>query len=234
MSTDTQVDDFTDFTAWEKKRTNVLGDVMERPDEDEGSVPFPTPEVAPRIPVPSPKARAQSLMERVKKAAPAKKPTVRKTHSRVSVEKVIGWGWSMLGSMAGNVNPPVGRVMEMQGPVAGELLEGVVKDTVVDRILQPLARAGERGEMLFALVGPPLLIGALSARPQMAPIIVPPLRESLMMWMRIAGPALEKKRAEAAEFKEEYGQGVDELIGFFLYGLESTPVDDNVSTPSTN
>jgi hypothetical protein len=232
MAVDTDVNDFSDYAAWSKKRVDDSGELIV-PDEEEGSKVIPAPEVAPKLPTPTPVARARTLIDRVKKS-PTKKPSIRKHHSRQSVEKVIGWGWSMLGNMLENVNPPMGRVMEMQGPVAGELLEGVVKDTVIDRVLQPLARAGERGEILFALAGPPLLIGAISARPQMAPLLVPPLREALMSWMRVAGPSLEKKKAEAEQFKEEYGQGVDELIEFFLFGVDGPPVESDVPTTTDN
>ncbi len=48
--------------------------------------------------------------------------------------------------------PPLQRTLRMQAPVAGDLLDDVVRDTIVDPLLQPLARLASQGKAVQALV----------------------------------------------------------------------------------
>ena len=93
----------------------------------------------------------------------------------------------------------------MQAPVAGVIVDDLVKGTPVDRLLQPLARAGERGEKAVALVGPPLLTAMITARPEMYPALRPMLKMSLMSWLTVSGPAMKKAQENAARFAEDFG-----------------------------
>lgn len=184
-------------------------------------------ERAPKIPSPV-ATKARGVLDRVKQAAKGQ-PT-RKTRAakpRVSVDKVIGTGWQLLAQLAAPINLPVARVLDMQAPVAGMLLEDVVKNTVVDRILQPLARAETGGEMAFALMAPPLLVGVLSQRPELGKILVPVLRQSLMSWMEIAGPKLEQVRKKEEEFQEKYGMQVDVMIAYFMGAIPQPTAEDS-------
>src|SRR5258708_548743 len=95
------------------------------PDEEEGSR---LAERAPRIPSPV-VSKARAFADRVKDAAPTRKSSASKARGpRVSVEKFIGHAWQMLAQVIQPVNLPVARVLAVQAPVAGMVLEGVIKD----------------------------------------------------------------------------------------------------------
>jgi hypothetical protein len=110
----------------------------------------------------------------------------------------------------------------MQAPVAGMVLEDKVRDTLVDRVLQPLARAADGGNVAMAIIGPPLLIQILTMQPQRVNQIVPLLRVSLRSWVQIAGEQMEKLEQEEQVFEDKYGKRVDEMIEYLLAPMFST------------
>ena len=81
--------------------------------------------------------------------APAK-GKARPRAPRVPVDKLIERGWDILARVAQPVNLPVSRVLAIQAPAAGLMLEDVVRGTVVDLVLQPIARAEARLEVVGA------------------------------------------------------------------------------------
>lgn len=179
----------------------------------------PTEELPPVIRKEPVAERARSFVDRVKRAAPAKTkaPRGRKPlKARVGVDKLIALAWRGLAQAAAPINLPVARVLDMQAPVAGLILEDTIKGTIVDRILQPLARAEQGGEAAFALIGPPLLVGVMTSKPEMAPMLVPMLKESLRRWIDIAGPKLEEIEKKDEEFAAKYGTRIDAMIEMFL------------------
>jgi hypothetical protein len=171
-------------------------------------------EIPPKIPSPL-AVKAREMVSRARNTVkPTRKPKTPKP--RVSVDNLIGMVWQGVAQITAPINLPVARVLDMQAPVAGMLLEDVVKDTVVDRMLQPLARMESGGETAFALMGPPILVGLLTSRPQLAPILLPMLRQALMSWIEIAGPKLEAVAKKEQKFQEQYGQRIDEMISYFI------------------
>lgn len=221
--TDTTYDP-NDITQWGAR---VNGQV-ETPDEEEGSKMTEVPPTILRPPLRErAKERAGEIRESLNRIAPvaSKTPlaprTVTKAKAkpvkpRVSLESLITRGWQMLAQAVQPIAPPVARVLDMQAPVAGMILEDPIKGTIVDKILQPIARVEKGGEIAFALLGPPMLIGALAAKPASAPVVVPLLREALRLWVDIAGPKLAQVKAREEKFKEEYGTQVDDMIDYFL------------------
>lgn len=205
--------DKNDIRNWEDARA-VDPDKLIVPDEEEGSK---LREVPPQVPRPSLKQGVGKAIQRLRETPTKTRPrTPKPNRPRSSVEKLIGTAWQMLAQVAQPINLPVARVLDMQAPVAGMILEDAVKNTVVDRILQPIARVEAGGEVAFALMGPPLIVGALTARPAMAPVLVPMLRASLRTWIDVAGPKLEAVEKKEAEFEERYGARIDTMIQYFL------------------
>lgn len=195
------------------------------PDDHEGMN-----EIPPVIKEPTAREKASRFVDRVKKAAPpVRARKVRKP--RVSTGKLIAMGWRGLAQMMAPINLPVARVLDMQAPVAGDILEDVVRDTVVDRLLQPLARANEGGEAVFALLGPPLLVAAMTSKPEVAPVLVPVLKEALRRWIDIAGPKLAEHQKKEEAFQEKYGTRIDDMIAMFLMPADA---DFPMSAPSEN
>lgn len=169
-------------------------------------------ERAPSIARPSTADRVRGLARKARENAPrtkARKP-------RVSTSKVISKAWTMLSAATATWNQPMSRVFAMQAPVAGMVLEDIVRNTVVDTLLQPLARVSDGGEVALALLGPPLLVGALTMRPDQADKIVPMLRGALRSWIDVAGDKMSVIQQQEEEFEEKYGQKIDEMIGFIL------------------
>jgi hypothetical protein len=163
------------------------------------------------------------------KAKPKGKPK-----PRVSTEDLIGSAWR-LGAKLLMPLPPLHRVVTMQSRVAGPLLDDAVKGTIIDPVLQPLARLGDAGKTIQALVGPPVFTLAImqmqaqAVATQTAPNPVlygtaeEGLRSSLMAWMVVAGPKLAEAAKREAEMEEEFGQSVDDLIALIFSAPSATP-----------
>jgi hypothetical protein len=137
---------------------------------------------------------------------------------RESLSTLAAFAWGGLAQAAARQGRiPTSRMLTLQAPVAGLLLDDALRGTLVDRILQPFARSGKRGEALFALFGPPLLVEAIIRRPDRQELLVPLLAQALEQYADLAGPKLAaaKKRAErrAAELGSEDIQG---LIAFLF------------------
>lgn len=180
------------------------------PDEDEAAAGGVPAERAPR----KPRATRKPLTERLKAArGKAKAKPKGKPRPRVPVDRVVGMVWEALGRMFTPLSAPTGRCLQLQAPVAGLILEDVVKGTVADRVLQPIARAEEKGKKVFALAAPPAIVlaieqsqaaviaGRLTEQQYRAreAILLPMLQESLMMWDDVAGEKIEAQMARDAE-----------------------------------
>jgi len=151
---------------------------------------------------------------------------------RVSLAPLIGNFWALMGSVAGRADVPLGRCLTMQSPVAGEILEDVVKGTVVDTALQPIARARDKGKAVAALMLPPAVVVAIE-RAQLLPeeqrkareaLLWPILVQSMMMWEEVAGDkvAAMADRAEAEAPSRERA----EVNARLIFGLSDVPVPE--------
>jgi len=148
----------------------------------------------------------RSLADRVRAASSSGKGKAKpKHHPRVRVDGLISRGWEFLGSAAMRVDPPLGRCLAMQAPVAGLVLEDVVKGTFVDRGLQPIARAEDKAEKVASIVLPPLIVAGLEMaqrlpepqRKAREAILWPLLVESLVLGERVAGSYADEVIARA-------------------------------------
>lgn len=143
------------------------------------------------------KTARPSLRDRFKSSTAAKP---KKKVPRVPVDRLISRAWDMMGGLAARVDVPLGRCLQMQAPVAGLIMEDIVKGTFADRALQPVARAEEKAEKGLALLGPPLCVVGLEMAQQMPEdqrklreaILWPLLIESMVLWDRIAGDKVEE------------------------------------------
>lgn len=197
------------------------------------------PPEPPVIPERKPRRRTRvstpSIRDRLKGKP---KPKGRPKHPRVPVDRVVGMVWEAFGRMFTPVSPPTGRCLRLQAPVAGLILEDVVKGTMVDRALQPIARAEEKGKKVLALAGPPACVLALEMaanlpeeqRQLRAAFLMPMLIESLMLWDDVAGDKLE------AQMERERRDGprrerAEQLAAMIFGAVPGTaePADDGVA-----
>lgn len=181
-------------------------------DNDERPPALVKPTTVERVRGMAARAKAANAPVRGARSSKARKP-------RVSTEKALSWLWSGAASLANSFNPAVSRVMSMQAPMAGMILEDKVKNTIADKVLQPIARGLDSGNTAMALIGPPLFIQALTMRPERAPQIVPMLRASLRSWVVVAGSKIEAQVEEDKEFEEKYGKKIDEMLEYILEPL---------------
>lgn len=156
-------------------------------------------------------------------------------YPRIPVDRLIERGWDVLARMFQPVNLPVSRVLAFQAPVAGVMLEDVVKGTIVDLVLQPIARAEAKLEVVGALAGPPAIVLALQlpgnqpvnedGTPNKAgairhQVLMSALEEALMMWDEVTRSRMaevqQKVQANEARRKE-----VQTIIGMIF-----APPDD--------
>jgi len=180
-----------------------------------------------------PKTGRRRFRDRIK---PPPAPEGKSHEKRRSLERWADRAWRVAARFAGAPGTPTGRVMTMQAPVAGMLIDDMVKGTVVDRIAQPVARLAENSGDVWGLVGPPVLVLAIE-RLGPAPVLVEGLRDALKEWVTIAGPAMarqkarEKKALEAAQAFAADGEpitSVDELVDallFEIFGTMQAPED---------
>src|SRR5215469_18501400 len=161
----------------------------------------------------------------------------KKRKSRVSTEELLGGIWRAGAKLAAPL-PPLQRTLRIQAPVAGTLLEGVVKDTVIDPWLQPLARLAGAGKTANALLGPPMWVTAISVHVAQRAAMSPPLgphpmfmavaeeglRSGLMAWCEVSGPAFEQALRREREFEEKFGATVDDMMAM-IFAPPVNPAD---------
>jgi hypothetical protein len=137
-------------------------------------------------------------------AAPGTKETRPKVvHRRESLTDLLGLGWGGIGTaLARGPDIPVGRAMQAQSPVAGEILDQAIKGTVVDKLLQPIARKADSAQALFGLLGVPILVGALERRPELAPTLGPLLYSAVETWVVEMAPIMRKRQARADKVRK--------------------------------
>lgn len=189
-------------------------------DEDETAAP-PGPEQKPRKPRRT-RPAASGLRDRLAgKGKPRGKGKPKRP--RIPVDRLIERGWEVLARLTTPVSPPVARCLEMQAPVAGLILEDVVKGTMVDRALQPIARAEDKGRKVAALAGPPMIVAALeqaqrlpdTQRQMREAILVPMLRESLVLLVEVAGEKVDEQMRRAEERGPAYAKADEYMAMIF-------------------
>jgi hypothetical protein len=176
------------------------------------------PDVGPPMPERRPERQPRAPRQRRGFQRTRREPRKRKTRvvrARVSVESLISSGWG-LGAFALSQVPrmvPVARVLDMQAPVAGIVVEDMAKGTVADRWLQPFARMAQNGGRAGALIGLPAVVAVVTANPQLYPVARPVMRVLLVNWLELAGPALDKARQRAARLESTLdGVNIDAML----------------------
>lgn len=174
---------------------------------------------------PPPATSAPGWMNR--RTKPAGAGAAKPPRRRVSIDGVVSGVWGIASMfLARNERAlPVARMLTMQAPAAGLIVEDIAKNTLLDRVLQPFARAGKTGEQIGALIGPPILVAAITANPALYPMLAPVLKMTLMSWMEISAPVMKKAREKAEKLSEEFG-GLE--IDLMIEMLFAPPPGDEV------
>jgi hypothetical protein len=185
---------------------------------DPGDMAEATPGTPPRRAAGSPRRPRLGLPGRKAGKPKGRKPK----RPRVPVDHLISDVWRGLAGFARPL-PATSRILTIQAPLAGLMLEEAVKNTVMDSVLQPFARTGKNAELVWAMVGAPAITTMITLNPAQLPFLLPLLRSSLVSMVRIAGPRMAEALADETEFEKIHGSTVDAMIVFLLQGV---PVPD--------
>lgn len=119
-----------------------------------------------------------------------------------SVAPVFTLAYELAAPVVSRVDPPVGRLLEMQRYFAGDVWDEIVRGTIVQRALQPLVRSSKRLEALQALVEPIALVAAMERSEGAAVLLLPRLDAALEAMVIAGAPAMKKRAAQAAKAAE--------------------------------
>jgi hypothetical protein len=165
--------------------------------------------------------------DRLRGGPPPKSPgrgkATRAVKKRVSLDRLATRTWEIAGRIVSQVDVPLGRVIVWQSDSAGLMVEELFRGTFVDRVIQPLARAEARAEIGFALIGPGLCVAGLRAadglpeqqRAMRQAIILPILRESIVINLQIAGTLAEQRIEEGIDLTPFYAKADEVLAAVF-------------------
>lgn len=171
---------------------------------------------------------AKGLRERIwgsSKGKSGKAP--RKKHPRVSVKGMIEETWSDLAWMFGGV-PPLNKILYLQAPFAGQVLEETVRGTVADKVMQPMARTYRHYNALFSLSAPLWVMAIMAKGERVADgpnkgdytpatkMMFGGLRGSLLSMSR----AMDHSFAEMREKGEELRRASDEIDAMIAWLFE--------------
>lgn len=194
------------------------------PDDESGPGDAETQSSEVRPDVAQTPAEPRSVASKLKRAVEHRqsKPKVKRTGpaKRVSAENVLSVVWTLLaGGVATAGFEGAGYIMTFQAPIAGAILEDAVKGTMVDKLLQPLARGADEVKLLNALLVPPLAAVMMQMNPAWAPKIMVQLRKAMADWLEVAGPKLEIIKERELKFEDKYGSQLDEILSGFLTSM---------------
>ena len=158
----------------------------------------------------------------------------RRPGKKLSLTGLIEDAWSQMAWAAAPI-PPLQRLLWVQAPYAGIALEDALRDTVADRMLQPVARAEAKAEAVGGVVMPPVaLLLVLATAPavemrevdgQQVVTSEPPsvqhksaligLRWALMLMIK-SGRVHAEEYAQRIAASQELGRQADEMMAMIL------------------
>lgn len=153
-------------------------------------------------------------------------PKIKRNKPRVSVEGTVTMGWWLLAKAFEPISAPAAKMMALEAPIAGAMLDDAIKNTIVDKVLQPIARTEESGKAFGALLGPPLLVMIIDRNPGLADNLLPILRRSLIWHIEMSGPIIAEKIAKEQAMEQAYGETLDNMM-LRIFGAE---VEEDANT----
>jgi hypothetical protein len=199
-------------------------------------------------------ASRKGLRERIWGPSRGKKTTTRKGKTpRMPIADAVEEIWSDLAWLAAPV-PPLQRMLYVQAPYAGVILEDTVRGTVIDPFIQPVVRNLEAIRAIDGLVGPPVFVTGITLTGQRVPLVNPDgtpamvkapdgtavqatdfdartklmfigLRHSLLQMTKVTGAQLEAVQ-ERGEDRIRRGQQIDKLISW-IFGMPERPPEQS-------
>lgn len=142
---------------------------------------------------------------------------------RIPLTDMIEEAWEQL-AWAAKPILPLNRILAVQAPFAGPILEDAVRDTFIDHLLQPAARADKAYRAGMGLLGPPVLVMVMLQTDQESPQFAwlhGMLRFSLLSLAKACDLNAEEAIARA-ETNQQASMQVDMLIAY-IFSAPGTP-----------
>jgi len=146
------------------------------------------------------KAPGAKKAANAKKATTPRKAVAKKTTStsagtkRVSAADSLSDNIGRAARMFGAVNPAMSRALVFSAPATGQAIDEVVAGTIVDRVIQPFAKAADKWDRLGGVLSFPILFAVVSAKPDLLPMLEDDLREATIDVLIASIPTLIKKK----------------------------------------
>jgi len=183
------------------------------------------------------KEQAKSLRQRIWGGGDSRAARPKKKHPRVSLkgfaeDMFLDLAWTFQGL------PPMEKILYLQAPLAGQVVEDTCKGTIVDTVLQPVARIDRQFKAFEALTAP-VWVAAIMARGEKEPVydaagnvagqdytagtkmMFAGLRHALLSMTRIASTDFAELREKADSLKSASGD-VDAMIAWLFETPEPT------------
>lgn len=199
-------------------------DDVSYPGEDGGPVSDsePSAEQAPRTARKSARSAASGWLRGARGQKKASGP--KRKFPRVPVTQLIEHTYSEMAWAAQGI-PPLSRLLEAQAPVAGVVFEDVVRDTAIDKLLQPAARLEAQLDATYGMLAPPLYVLAClqtAPAPGAEPVLahkaaLAGLRHSLLVMSRVGGSSLERV-IERGKANQERAEDVEKFMRY-IFGI---------------
>jgi hypothetical protein len=150
---------------------------------------------------------------------------------RASTERLVSGVWTQLARLADNVGAvPTARVLRLQAPVAGVVLDAELRGTPVDGVLQPFAKLVNKGSKVGSLLALPILVQLVTVNPHLYEQLEPYMEDCVYSYLEIAGPAMERKQKQMQKREEQTGINArDFLRTIFAPVPEGVPADESVA-----
>lgn len=162
---------------------------------------------------------------------PSRERRPRTGAKRANAGPILSLLWGGTGTLLerSGADVPVGRTLQFQAPAAGDLLDRLVANTWLDRVLQPLASKADDVEAVGALLAMPVLVAMVERSPALAVTLEPVLREVVAANLLNMAPVVKKKKADekklhdiVAELDPELG-AADDPVGMMLAAIFTPP-----------
>jgi hypothetical protein len=118
--------------------------------------------------------------------------------ARTSGENLLATAWFAIGGIlvSKRIDPPVGRCLQLEAPLAAQEIDKVIAGTFLDRILQPIFRKGDQLEGLGAIIALPVMVGLYERKPNLAPLLEEQMKQTLGNVLLDVVPLMNKNKAK--------------------------------------
>lgn len=116
--------------------------------------------------------------------------------------------WSALWTLGGvalvrtGADVPVGNCLQFQSAIVGPIFDDAIRDTAVDRLVQPIAQSGGRLKKVGSVCAMPMLVFALERNPSAAPVLEPLLRQVIRDQLAELAPIVKAKKKRDDEYRK--------------------------------